>query len=264
MMKTWLIAMTALILLGGCSSKELEEYNKPAEYWYEKMVGAVSNGNLEKADSYFSSLQSEHISSPFLAEATMIMAQAHMAHEEYLLSEHFLDEYIRRYATPEGREYAEFLKIKAKFLALPNPGRDQGLIDSTLSNVKTFKTNYPNSTYMPLVHAMETQLQLARGILNEQIAELYERLEKPKAAVAYRSIEPITWIDSKEIVRADIAWYRKMFEGDGTSSWYAFIIPKTRSVVSMDDNVSESSLDNTQTPKKEKSGSWYDFLIPNF
>lgn len=239
MIRTWFIAMTALILLTGCGSKELEEFNKPAEYWYEKMVTAVSNGNLEKADSYFSSLQSEHISSPFLAEATMIMAQAHMAHDEYLLAEHFLNEYIRRYATPEGREYAEFLKIKAKFLALPNPGRDQGLIDDTLKGVEMFKLNYPASTYLPIVNTMEIQLQLAKGGLNEQIAQLYERLGKPKGAEFYRAMAPVTWVKADEIVNANIPWYRKIFEGDGSSSWYDFLIPKTRNVVSMDDNESK-------------------------
>jgi outer membrane protein assembly factor BamD len=235
MIRTWILAVMTLVLLSGCG-KEVEEFNKPAEYWYEKMVTAVSNGSLEKADSYYSSLQSEHVSSPFLPEATMIMAQAHMAHEEYLLSEHFLGEYIRRYATPEGREYAEFMKIKAKFLALPNPGRDQGLIDDTLKGVGEFKMNYPYSTYMPLVKSMETQLQLAKGVLNEQIAQLYERLDKPKGAVFYRSIAPVTWIDPKEIAVAKVPWYREIFEGDGSSSWYAFMIPKTRSVISMDDN----------------------------
>lgn len=235
MIRTWLIAMTALILLTGCG-KELEEFNKPAEYWYEKMVTAVSNGNLEKADSYFSSLQSEHISSPFLAEATMIMAQAHMAHDEYLLAEHFLNEYIRRYATPAGRENAEFLKIKAKFLALPNPGRDQGLIDETLKGVETFKMNYPYSTYLAQINTMETQLQLARGVLNENIAQMYERLGKPKGAVYYRSMAPVTWIKADEVINADIPWYREMFEGDGSSSWYDFLIPQTRNVISMDDN----------------------------
>jgi len=235
MMRTWILAVAALILLTGCG-KEIEEYNKPAEYWYDKMVGAVSNGNLEKADGYYSSLQSEHVSSPFLSDATMIMAQAHMAHEEYLLAEHFLNEYIRRYATHEGREYAEFIKIKAKFLALPNPGRDQGLIDETLKGVNEFKLNYPYSTYMPIVNSMETQLQLAKGTLNEQIAQLYERLGKPKGAEFYRAISPVTWIDPKEVVAPDVAWYREMFEGDGSSSWYDFMIPKTRSVVSMDDN----------------------------
>jgi outer membrane protein assembly factor BamD len=239
MIRTWFIAMAALIVLTGCGSKELEEFNKPAEYWYEKMVTAVSNGNLEKADSYFSSLQSEHISSPFLAEATMIMAQAHMAHDEYLLSEHFLNEYIRRYATPEGREYAEFLKIKAKFLALPNPGRDQGLIDDTLKGVETFKLNYPSSTYLPIVNTMEIQLQLAKGGLNERIAQLYERLGKPKGAEFYRAMAPVTWVKSEEVVNANVPWYREIFEGDGSSSWYDFLIPQTRNVVSMDDNESK-------------------------
>lgn len=267
MIRTWLIAMTALILLSGCG-KDLEEYNKPAEYWYGKMVTAVSNGNLEKADSYFSSLQSEHISSPFLSEATMIMAQAHMAHEEYLLAEHFLDEYIRRYANPEGREYAEFLKIKAKFLALPNSGRDQGLIDETLRNIGAFKGSHPYSTYMPLVTSMETQLQLARGVLNEHIAQLYERLGKQKGADYYRAIAPVTWIKADEVVASDVPWYREMFEGDGSSSWYDFMIPKTRSVISMDDNESVekqnivSQADNNS--KKDDGKSWYDFLIPSF
>lgn len=238
MFRSSLIAMVLLVLFTGCG-KDIEEYNKPAEYWYEKMVKAVGDANLEKADSYFSSLQSEHISSPFLAEATMIMAQAHMAQEEYLLAEHFLNEYIRRYATPEGREYAEFLKIKAKFLALPNPGRDQGLIDDTLKGVESFKTSYPYSTYLPLVNTMETQLQLARGDLNEKIAQLYDRLGKPKGATYYRSIAPVTWVNPAEIVNADIPWYRAMFEGDGSSSWYDFLIPQTRSVISMDNNESK-------------------------
>ncbi|MDD5051920.1 MAG: outer membrane protein assembly factor BamD [Sulfuricurvum sp.] len=238
MVKVWLVAITALILFVGCG-KEPEEFNKPAEYWYDKMVTAVSNGSLEKADSYFSSLQSEHVSSPLLSEATMIMAQAHMAHDEYLLAEHFLNEYIRRYATPEGREYAEFLKIKSKFLALPNPGRDQGLIDDTLKGVESFKVMYPHSTYMPLVNSMETQLQLARGVLNEQIAQLYDRLGKPKGALYYRSIAPVTWINKSEVVNANVPWYREIFEGDGSSSWYDFLIPKTRSVISMDDNESK-------------------------
>lgn len=234
------IATVAVILfMSGCGGKELDEYNKPADYWYAKMITAVSNGSLEKADSYFSSLQSEHIGSPLLVEATLIMAQAHMAYEEYLLSEHFLDEYNRRYASREGREYSEFLKIKSKFLALPNPGRDQGLIDETLKGVNVFKASYPYSTYMPLVNTMETQLQLARGTLNNQIAQLYNRLGKPKGAAYYSNIAPVTWIDNAEIVPANILWYRKMFEGDGSSSWYAFMIPQTRSVISMDDNQSK-------------------------
>ena len=121
-------ALLFTVVMSGCS-KDIEEYNKPAIYWYTKIVESVSNGNLERADNYYSSLQGEHIGSPLLPEATMILAIAHMQDEEYILTEHFLDEYNNRYANP-------------------------------------------------------------------------------------------------------VQWYRGWFEGDGTSSWYAFLIPDTQSVVS--------------------------------
>jgi len=235
MIRIVMMAAMTVLFLGGCA-KDVDEYNKPADYWYEKMITAISDGNLERADSAYSSLQSEHIASPLLNEATLIMAQAHMAYEEYLLAEHFLDEYNRRYASTAGKEYAEFLKIKSKFLALPHPGRDQGLIDETLRGAINFKANYPGSIYSPLIMTMETQLELAKATLNEQIAGLYDRLGKPKGAVVYRNSAPVTWINPSEVRAAQIPWYREMFEGDGTSSWYEFMIPKTRNVVSMDDN----------------------------
>ncbi|MEA1892243.1 MAG: outer membrane protein assembly factor BamD [Campylobacterota bacterium] len=220
-----------IVFFSGCS-KDLEEYNKPAMYWYGKIVESVSDGDLEKADSYYSSLQGEHIGSPLLPEATMILAIAHMHHEEYLLSEHFLNEYVKRYATQNEKEEAEFLKIKAKYMALPNPRRDQALIDTAIAEAYKFKKNYPNSMYISIVDTMQTRLYMARAALNESIADLYERLDKPKSAAYYRALKPQPWIDWENIDRANTAWYRAWFEGDGTSSWYGFLVPDTRSVVS--------------------------------
>ncbi|MBW6487767.1 outer membrane protein assembly factor BamD [Sulfurimonas sp.] len=228
-----LIALLPIALLfTNCSKSSVGEYNKPAMYWYSKIVGNVSRGNLDQADYYYSSLQGEHIGSPLLPEATMILALAHMNHEEYLLSEHFLDEYIKRYATPNEKEEAEFLKIKAKYKALPNPRRDQALIDEAIEQGEAFKNNYPNSMYGEIVNTMLTRLYLAQYALNEEIVDLYERLDKPKSAAYYKNVNPQPWIKSEEISGATAPWYRSWFEGDGTSSWYDFMIPDTKSVVS--------------------------------
>lgn len=235
-----LTALTAIFFFSGCA-KDIEEYNKPAVYWYGKLVKNISRGDLEKADNYYSSLQGEHIGSPLLPEATMILAIAHMSNEEYLLSEHFLNEYIKRYATANEKEDAEFLKIKSKYRALPNPRRDQALIQEAIIEAQKFKNNYPNSMYYDVVETMQTRLYLAEAALNETIADLYVRLDKPKSAQYYRNIKPQPWIKWDEIDRANTAWYRAWFEGDGTQSWYAFMVPDTRSVVSrnsvVDDNI---------------------------
>ena len=244
----FLLGILALfIFFSGCS-KDIQEYNKPAVYWYAKIVKSISNGSIDRADNYYSSLQSEHVGSPLLPEATMILAIAHMHYEEYLLTEHFLNEYIKRYANPNEKEFAEFLKIKAKYMALPNPRRDQALISEAINEAKKFRLNYPNSMYNDILDTMMTNLYMADAALNETIADLYDRLDKPKSAAYYRSIKPQPWIKWEEIDRANSAWYRSWFEGDGTSSWYAFMVPDTRSVVSRN-SVNEN--EETKTEKEE-------------
>ena len=64
-------------LLSACSLKtnsglDLDEVNKSADYWYQNMLKEIRNGDLEKADSYFVSLQSEHLNSPLLSEAMLM------------------------------------------------------------------------------------------------------------------------------------------------------------------------------------------------
>ena len=237
--KSFLMALSAVMLFSSCA-KELEEYNKPAVYWYAKIVESISEGSIDKADDYYSSLQGEHIGSPLLPEATMMLAIAHMYFEEYLLTEHFLDEYVKRYANGNEKEFAEFLKIKAKYMALPNPRRDQVLIGEAIVAAEKFKREYPNSMYYSIVDTMATNLYMADAALNETVAGLYERIDKPKSAAYYRAKEPQPWIKWDEIERANSPWYKEWFEGDGTASWYGYLIPDTRSVVSrnsvVDDN----------------------------
>ncbi|MEA1983951.1 MAG: outer membrane protein assembly factor BamD [Campylobacterota bacterium] len=254
-MKLWtkpLLVATLFTLLFTSCAKDVEEYNKPAVYWYTKIIESISEGNIDKADNYYSSLQGEHIGSPLLPEATMILAIAHMYYEEYLLTEHFLDEYVKRYANSNEKEFAEFLKIKAKYMALPNPRRDQVLINEAINEAEKFKRRYPNSMYYSVVGTMVTNLYMAEAALNETIANLYERIDKPKSAAYYRAIKPQPWIVWNEIDRANTPWYREWFEGDGTASWYGFLVPDTRSVVSRN-SVVEEDIDKSESSDNNKS-----------
>lgn len=250
--KSFLLILIAILLLFSSCAKDLEEYNKPALYWYGKIIEYISKGDLERADGYYSSLQGEHIGSPLLPEATMILAIAHMHHEEYLLSEHFLNEYVKRYATINEKEEADFLKIKAKYMALPNPRRDQALINEAIIEADKFKIRYPLSMYVSVIETMQTRLYMADAALNETIADLYDRLDKPQSAKFYRDVKPQQWIKWDEINRANSPWYRAWFEGDGTSSWYGFLIPDTRSVVSRN-SVENDKSDNIKEKDSKNS-----------
>jgi len=242
-----LISSLVIIMMLSSCAKEVEDYNKPALFWYSEIVKSISNRDISKADNYYSSLQGEHIGSPLLPEATLILAVAHMYYQEYLLSQHFLDEYIKRYANGNEREFAEFLKIKAKYMSLPHPRRDQILIKDAILDAKNFEKTYPNSSYYSMVDTMLTNLYMSEASLNEIISSLYDRIDKPRAAKYYRGLKKQNWIKWNDINRAKTPWYREWFEGNGTPSWYAFLIPDTKNVVSRN-----SVIDTNETLKGNK------------
>ena len=131
-------------------------------------------------------------------------------------------------------------------MALPNPRRDQALVGEAIKEGEAFRKNYPYSMYFAVVDTMLTRLYLAEAALNETIADLYERLDKPKASAYYKALKPQPWIVWNDIDRAQSGWFRTMFEGDGTPSWYGFMIPDTVSVVSRNSNKEEDDANETK------------------
>ncbi|MCH9739451.1 MAG: outer membrane protein assembly factor BamD [Epsilonproteobacteria bacterium] len=185
--KKSLLVVLVLIFTVGCSDKDaVKEYDKPALYWYKNIIKSVASSNFDKADNYYISLRSEHMRSPLLPTATMILAQAHMEDKSYLMSDYYLDEYLKKYASGEKVEQAKFLKIKAAFLGVKDINKDQKLMIDTLNDVEAFIKTYPNSKYRPTVDTLKVRLHMAQYMLNENVARLYDRIGKDKAAALYR------------------------------------------------------------------------------
>jgi len=185
--KQTLTAVVFATLLLGCSAKDaVNEYDKPALYWYQAIVKEVASSNLDKADNYYISLRSEHMRSPLLSEATMELAQAHMEDHAYIMADYYLDEYLKKYASGERIEQAKFLKIKAAFLGIKDINKDQKLMIDTLDEVDKFVKVYPASAYLPVVQTIKVRLNMAQYMLNENIASLYKRLGKDKAVAIYK------------------------------------------------------------------------------
>jgi len=185
--KQTLFVLMFATLFWGCSGKAtVKEYDKPALYWYQALVKEVASSNLDKADNYYISLRSEHMRSPLLPTATMILAQAHMEDQAYIMADYYLDEYLKKYASGESVEQAKFLKIKAAFLGIKDINKDQKLMIDTLNEVERFVKAYPGSSYLPVVQTLKVRLNMAQYMLNENIASLYSRIGKDDAATLYR------------------------------------------------------------------------------
>ncbi len=210
--KNILLLVSVLFVFSACSSKEEEEYNKPALYWYNKMLTQISRADLDEADDTYTSLESEHRNSPLIPTALLILVNAHIEEEEYALANFYLDEYIKRYSLSKDIDYARYLKIKANFLGFKYQFRDQQLIENTISEVNIFKNSYPNSPYMPLVDTINARLHMAKALLDQEIVKLYDKKDKTKAVEIYQEKVKSSWVDLKEVEPVSVPFYRSIFE----------------------------------------------------
>ncbi|QKF81263.1 outer membrane protein assembly factor BamD [Halarcobacter ebronensis] len=208
------LAAGLVFALSACSQKsdKVQEFNKPALYWYNQMMDEISTGFLEDADDTYISLESEHRNSPLLSTALLVLADAHMSEEEYELANFYLDEYIKRFAYSKNIDYVRYLKIKANFMGFVYDLRDQQLVEDTITQIDEFRKTFPRSPYTPLVNTMSARLYMAKATLDKEIADLYERIDKPKASEYYNEKVKKSWVDPKEIEPVDTPFYRYPFE----------------------------------------------------
>lgn len=213
--KNILLIASISLLFVSCAPKEevvQQEYNKPAMYWYNKMLKQISDGFLENADDTFTSLESEHKNSPLLSTSMLILANAHIDEEEYELANYYLDEYSKRFALSKNIDYVRYMKIKANFLSLGLQFRGQQLMLETIKDTEKFLNNFPNSPYRYLVMDMNSRLHMAKASFDKEIAELYARKGKDKSAEYYMNKSKKIWKNTDEIEPVEVPFYREIFE----------------------------------------------------
>ncbi len=216
--KLFIVVMVSVLFVGCASKVENEEYNKPAVYWYNKILKDITMGQLDLADDTFASLESEHRNSPLIEPSMMVLVDAHIDNEEYEMANYYLDEYIKRFAYSKNIDYMRYLKIKSKFLSFKSQYREQQLILEILEEIDEFKTNYANSPYIYLVQTMHIRLLMAKSSFDKEISELYVRIDKPEAALVYDKKAQESFKNQKEIVDVKIPWYQALFE-NGLGIW---------------------------------------------
>lgn len=192
----------------ACSNKDKEVvYNQPASFWYEGIFKNIRLGNLETADSYFSSLQSEHLNSPLIPEAMLALGQAHLSNEEYILSDFYFKEYLKRYGDADNADYISFLRLKSHLYAFKNASKDQQFMTDSIILIQEFMEKYPNSRYMPFVHEMEVKFVLGQNELNKAIARVYEKNDQKEAEQIYKERIDSDLEEATKPTPSKVPWY---------------------------------------------------------
>lgn len=171
----------------------------------------IKFGNLEGADNFYASLQSEHINSPLLPEAMLILGQAHKRKEEYLLAEFYFDEYLKRFADSRNADYIEYLKLQSRYYGLKNYSKDQEFFTNTIIELDDFLEKYPNSRYKEFIETMLMRFVLGQNELNKGIVNVYKKQRKTQGVEKYAERIDYSLDEEAKPTPSHIPWYIKMF-----------------------------------------------------
>lgn len=208
-----LLICTLGFFFSACSVKNSNDlYNLNAKEWYDQIIKDLKDKDLEKADTHYNGMASEHISDPLLETVLIILAQAHIDEEEYQLANFYLDEYNKKFGTSQNIDYIHYLKIKAKFDAFSQPNRNQALMLESQKEIDNFLKKYPYTEYKPLVQTMLTKFNLAVFYLDDTIKDLYKRLDKKQSYEIYKDRIEHSEFFNKSIIKPELPWYRSIFE----------------------------------------------------
>ncbi len=201
-----------LILIGAffsACSNDADEFNKSASYWYEQIIIAVADGNLEKADNFFNSLQNEHSASPLIKDALILLAKEHSERNEHLLAGFFANEYKTRFSEPKNADYVGFLNIQTNFYAFGNYTKDQGFVNENVNEITAFVVSNQHSKFLPYLRHILTTFKLAQLEINQEIARVYRMKDKEIAQKQYESKNAD--LEGIDFEPSHIPWYVKIF-----------------------------------------------------
>ena len=189
----------------ACSKNTPTKENLTALKWHTEIYKNIQVKNLDAADNDFISLEAEHPTSIYIKTDLLALFLAHLKSEEYDLSEFYLNQYEKRFASLKDIEWIEYQKIKLHFLKYQNPYTDQKAILDLIKECNNYISSYPNSKYKFEVATILAKADLTKRYLNDKIYKLYKKLDKPKAAKLYKTKIPK---NSKPPV---VPWYKKLF-----------------------------------------------------
>jgi outer membrane protein assembly factor BamD len=205
MKKIVFVAFIAFLII-GCADKNREISNQTALTWHKIIFNNLTSIDLDLADDAFTSLEVEHPVSKFIPIDMLQLSIAHAKNQEFELATFYMQEFKKRYASFEDKEWADYMISKYKFLSIKEAYTNQQGVNEAINYVNSTIQTYPNSIYNYELNTIKAKLEITKKLFRQNISNLYKRIDKPKSAKIYK-----TDINKSNIIPPYIPWYKKLF-----------------------------------------------------
>ena len=192
-----------LLILGGCSNNaqllngQISLENNTTGL-YGKIMQNIYSHNLDEADDSYVDLKTNSEDRELIAKAAKNLAIAHIAKDENILANYYIQEALQY---SPGDEFMTYLLNKNQFLAAAKSSNEAAYLQKALSALKINRQLLIDEDYTLLADSMLDRVEYTLVLNNQDVSQLYKRLNKINASEFYKNKATILGIDSSEIIR---------------------------------------------------------------
>jgi len=231
------LLLSGSFLFTACSQQHLETpYNKSFDYWEKEITTNLEENDLEKLKTNFIIFSNEHRKSSFLPGISRKIINKLIKEKKWEEALFFINNHLEKFISKKDEDLTSFNLIEARYHLLDLPNRLQNKYIELLQAITLFKTTYPYSIYLESIKSIEHKLKIKKAFFDKDISDLYKRIGKRKASNYYKKLYLDSGIDLDKNKKPKSPIYRRIFEGDGSSSWIGIFIPEGKNVVSEKNN----------------------------
>ncbi|MFT6557514.1 outer membrane protein assembly factor BamD [Sneathiella sp.] len=151
-----IIGATAIVLLGGCSSDEVDTYQEqPVQKLYNEALAALNNEEYAAAAKGFDEVERQHPYSIWSSKAQVMSSFAYYQSNKYDQAILAAERFIELHPGNKDVPYAYYLIAISYYEQITGVGRDQKVTRQALDALQTLVRRFPNTEY-----ARDAQLKI--------------------------------------------------------------------------------------------------------
>lgn len=178
------ILLISLSIITACSSS-LDTRNMTAENLFQKGKEYFADNENLDAQKMFDLIKLQYPASQYADDAQFYLAEIDFKREKYILAAFSYNSLRRIYPSSEYNKQSLYMRAQCYYKLSPPYERDQDYTLKAIESLIEFQGTYPNDS---LSIEADTQIKEMREKLAHRefsIAELYKKLDDPKASLVY-------------------------------------------------------------------------------
>lgn len=197
MRKLLILGFGALLFLGSCTGFQRTMKNPSVEERYKAAVDYYQKEDFTHAGILFEDLIPDVIGRAEAERVQYYYAYCHYHQKQYELANYYFKTFHDTYQRSAFAVEALFMSAYSTVKNTPDYNLDQGNTNNAVNALQEFINRYPDSQYVPQAEQAIRDLRKKLELKSFNVARLYQRLRRFKAAViAYDNFRK-TFPDSK-------------------------------------------------------------------